>query len=94
MLGKVFSKVILSEDTPAEKMNHFERYATLIAPFLFPEIRLEVDLYDMDTVGIFTEKFGSSIKDFKIDTLHAPFTLDCFNLTPTLKSFVFVGSYL
>jgi len=104
MRGKGFSRVELCNvgmvpeelqpyypNTMAARRIHFSNFASLIAPFLLPEIELEIDLDDCDieVVGIFTEKFGKSIKDVKIDAFGAPFTLKCFNLPPSLKSFDF-----
>jgi len=105
--GKVFSRVVLSNigliepqheryypDTMYGRRIHFERYAAMIAPFLLPEITLEIHVYDSDLVEIFTNKFGNSIKHVNINTMGADFTLKCFSLPSSLKSLDFIGTRL
>jgi len=73
-----------------------ERLAALIAPFLLAEIKLEVylEVFNhgiVEIFKIFTKKFGNSIKGIRIHNSTSLFTLKCFNLPPSLKSFDFIG---
>lgn len=68
----------------------FSKYAELIAPYLLPEIKLDMLIYDAEVLSIFTEKFGNSIRDINIDfDTPCVYTLKCFNVTSSLQSFDF-----
>jgi len=107
LCGNVFSYIVLHaakvprriSDYPSmttDRRIHFQSYAALIAPFVLPEIELKIyiDAFDPQIVEIFTKKFGKSIKEVKIYAISAPFTLECFNLPPSLRSFTFTGKNL